>query len=213
MECPHPVQTDDSLYLDRRFHHGDGGSDYRFRSAVSRASGMNRFALPLIAVLIMIPILILGLRSDPSELPSQYIGKPAPDFELPTLKDASITLKTSDMTGQPALVNIWATWCGGCRAEHGFLMELSRENTIPIYAVNWRDNRPEALQWLKQLGDPYVASAFDEDGRVGIDWGVYGAPETFLLNSAGEVVYRFTGPLNRTLWQQEFVPRIAELRQ
>ena len=174
---------------------------------------MNRFALPLIAVLIMIPILILGLRSDPSELPSQYIGKPAPDFELPTLKDASVMLKTSDMTGQPALVNIWATWCGGCRAEHGFLMELSRENTIPIYAVNWRDKRPEALQWLRQLGDPYVASAFDEDGRVGIDWGVYGAPETFLLNSAGEVVYRFTGPLNRVLWEQEFVPRIAELRK
>ncbi len=174
---------------------------------------MNRFALPLIAVLIMIPILILGLRSDPSELPSQYIGKPAPDFELPTLKDATVMLKTSDMKGQPTLVNIWATWCGGCRAEHGFLMELSRENTIPIYAVNWRDKRPEALQWLRQLGDPYVASAFDEDGRVGIDWGVYGAPETFLLNSAGEVVFRFTGPLNRVLWEQEFVPKIAELRK
>lgn len=174
---------------------------------------MNRFALPLIAVLIMIPILILGLRSDPSELPSQYIGKPAPEFELPILKDPSVTLQTSDMAGQPALVNIWATWCAGCRAEHGFLMELSRENTIPIYAVNWRDKRPEALQWLKQLGDPYVASAFDEDGRVGIDWGVYGAPETFLLNAAGEVVYRFTGPLNRMLWEQEFVPRIAELRK
>lgn len=174
---------------------------------------MNRFVLPLIAVVIMIPILMLGLRSDPSELPSQYIGKPAPHFELPTLKDPSVTLKTSDMVGQPALLNVWATWCGGCRTEHGFLMELSRENTIPIYAVNWRDQRPEAQQWLKQLGDPYVASAFDEDGRVGIDWGVYGAPETFLLNSAGEVVYRFTGPLNRMLWEQEFVPRIAELRQ
>ena len=90
-------------------------------------------------------------------------------------------------------------------------MELARHNTIPIYAIDWRDNRADALQWLEQLGNPYVASGFDEDGRVGIDWGAYGAPETFLISAKGNVVYRFTGPLNRTLWEQEFVPRIAEL--
>jgi cytochrome c biogenesis protein CcmG/thiol:disulfide interchange protein DsbE len=172
---------------------------------------MNRFLLPLVAVAILIPILILGLRSDPSELPSQYIGKPAPEFSLPTLKDPSKTLSTADLKGQVSLVNIWATWCGGCRTEHGFLMELARTNTIPIYAIDWRDNRPDALNFMNQLGDPYVASGFDEDGRVGIDWGAYGAPETFLINAEGMVVYRFTGPLNRALWEQEFVPRIAEL--
>lgn len=174
---------------------------------------MNRFLLPLVAVVILIPILILGLRSDPSALPSQYIGKPAPQFSLPTLKDPSKTLSTADLKGQISLVNIWATWCGGCRTEHGFLMELARTNTIPIFAIDWRDNRPDALDFMNQLGDPYVASGFDEDGRVGIDWGAYGAPETFLIDAEGMVVYRFTGPLNRALWEQEFVPRIAELTE
>ncbi len=172
---------------------------------------MNRYFLPLIAALILIPIMILGLRSDPSVLPSQYIGKPAPEFNLPTLRDADKNVSTADLRGQVSLVNIWATWCAGCRAEHPFLMQLSRENTVPIYAINWRDNREDALQWLGQLGDPYVASGFDVDGRVGIDWGAYGAPETFLLNDEGHVVYRFTGPLSRAMWNQEFVPRIAEL--
>jgi len=174
---------------------------------------MIRYFLPLIAALILIPIMILGLRSDPSELPSQYIGKPAPEFDLPTLKDSTQNISTADLRGQVSLVNIWATWCGGCRAEHDFLMQLFREQVIPIYAINWRDNRPDAINWLAQLGDPYVASGFDEDGRVGIDWGVYGAPETFLVNSEGHVIYRFTGPLNRALWEQEFVPRIAELNK
>lgn len=172
---------------------------------------MNRYLLPLIGVLVLIPIMILGLQSDPSELPSQYIGKPAPQFELPTLKDPSRNISTADLKGQVSLVNIWATWCAGCRAEHQFLMALSREGSIPIYAINWRDERQKALAWLEQLGDPYVASGFDADGRVGIDWGAYGAPETFLINAEGQVVYRFTGPLNRALWDEEFVPRIAEL--
>ena len=92
-------------------------------------------------------------------------------------------------------------------------MQLSREGSVPIYAINWRDNRIDALGWLAQLGDPYIASGFDEDGRVGIDWGVYGAPETFLVNANGHVVFRFPGPLDRVLWEREFVPRIAELRQ
>ena len=174
---------------------------------------MNRYAIPLIGVLILIPILILGLRSDPSALPSQYIGKPAPEFSLPTLEDPARTFSNEDLRGQVSLVNIWATWCGGCRTEHGFLMELARSNTIPIYAIDWRDKRPAALKWLEQLGNPYVMSGFDEDGRVGIDWGVYGAPETFLINADGNVVYRFTGPLSRMAWEQEFEPRIAELRK
>ena len=172
---------------------------------------MNRYLLPLVAAIIMIPILILGLQSDPSKLPSQYIGKSAPEFDLPMLRDLARRVSTADLKGQISLVNIWATWCVGCRAEHGFLMELFRDKSIPIYGINWRDNRPDALDFLAQLGNPYVASGFVEDARVGIDWGAYGAPETFLIDSEGTVVYRFTGPLNRVLWQQEFVPRIAEL--
>lgn len=174
---------------------------------------MNRYLLPLIGVVVLIPILILGLGSDPSELPSQFIGKPAPEFDLPTLRNPEQRIGTADLSGQVSLVNIWATWCVGCRAEHEFLMQIYREDNIPIYAINWRDNRADALNWLAQIGDPYVASGFDEDGRVGIDWGVYGAPETFLLNADGQVVYRFTGPLDRALWEQEFMPRITELRR
>jgi cytochrome c biogenesis protein CcmG/thiol:disulfide interchange protein DsbE len=174
---------------------------------------MSRYLLPLIGVVVLIPILILGLQSDPSELPSQFIGKSAPQFDLPTLGNPQQRISTADLTGQVSVVNIWATWCVGCRAEHDFLMRLFRENSIPIYAINWRDNSADALNWLAQLGDPYVASGFDEDGRVGIDWGVYGAPETFLINAEGQVVYRFTGPLSSVFWEQEFVPRIAELRK
>jgi cytochrome c biogenesis protein CcmG/thiol:disulfide interchange protein DsbE len=107
-----------------------------------------------------------------------------------------------------ALVNVWATWCGGCRQEHGFLMQLARSGAIPIYGINWRDNRPEALRWLEQLGDPYEFSAFDADGRVGIDWGVYGAPETFLVSPEGIVLHKHLGPLNAAIWQEDFVPLI-----
>ncbi|HNP64119.1 MAG TPA: DsbE family thiol:disulfide interchange protein [Woeseiaceae bacterium] len=174
---------------------------------------MNRYILPLVAVVIMIPILILGLQSDPSKLPSQYIGKPAPEFNLPTLKDPSRTLSSADLIGQVSLVNIWGTWCVGCRAEHGFLMKLAEQHQFPIFGINWRDDRQAALQWLEQYGDPYVASGFDQDGRVGIDWGAYGAPETFLISAEGQVVYRFPGPLNQTIWDQEFAPLIAGMSQ
>ena len=172
---------------------------------------MNRFLVPLIAVVIMLPILYMGLQSDPSALPSQYIGKAAPVFDLPTVKDPNQRISSADLVGEVSLVNIWATWCVGCRQEHGFLNELSQRGAIPIHAINWRDNRADAVQWLDKYGDPYIASGFDGDGRVGIDWGAYGAPETYLIDADGTVVYRFTGPLNAALWEQEFVPRIAEL--
>ncbi len=171
---------------------------------------MNRFLLPLIAVVLMIPILILGLNTDPRKLPSPYIGKPAPQFELPGLKDPSITVSTASLEGRMTLVNIWATWCVGCRAEHQFLMQLAQQGKIPIYGINWRDSRKQALSWLEQLGDPYVVSGFDADARVGIDWGAYGAPESFLVNPQGIVLYRFAGPLNQAIWEREFQPRILE---
>jgi len=172
---------------------------------------MNRYMLPLVAVIIGLAYLWIALYNDPSKLPSQFLGKPAPQFDLPTLRDPAKRIRTADLSGQVSLVNIWATWCVGCRAEHEFLMQLYNNKTIPIYAINWRDDRGDALAWLGQLGDPYVASGFDEDARVGIDWGVYGAPETFLIDAQGNVVYRFTGPLNQVAWNEQFVPRIAEL--
>jgi len=172
---------------------------------------MFRFVIPLVGAVILIPILILGLRSDPRELPSQYIGKPAPAFDLPGLQDPEQRVGTAIFGGEISLLNIWGTWCAGCRAEHGFLMQLSREQDIPIYSINYRDKRPEAIRWLAELGNPYSATGFDEDGRAGIDWGVYGAPETFLVTAQGHIVLRYPGPLNRSIWEHEFLPRIAEL--
>jgi len=171
---------------------------------------MSRYILPLVAVMALIVFLVIGLtRGDPRALPSPYIGKPAPRFELPKLKDPSVTVGSEDLAGQVALVNVWATWCVQCRAEHQFLLDLKATGTIPIYGINWRDTRPEALRWLQQLGDPYVASGFDVDGVVGIDWGVYGAPESFLVGADGVVLYKQLGPLSWQIWEREFVPLIA----
>ena len=170
---------------------------------------MNRFVWPLVAVVVLIAFLVMGLlHGDPRALPSPFIGKPAPRFELPTLKNPDATIGSENMDGDFALVNVWATWCVMCRAEHPFLMQLAATKAIPIYGINWRDSRPEAIRWLDQLGDPYIASAFDADGRVGIDWGVYGAPETFLVDPEGTVIYKHLGPLDAEVWQREFVARM-----
>jgi cytochrome c biogenesis protein CcmG/thiol:disulfide interchange protein DsbE len=172
---------------------------------------MWRYFLPLIIFGLLFMVLTIGMGDiregkNVSDLPSPLIDKPAPQFELPSLTDPSATVSTSDFSGRPVILNVWATWCVGCRQEHEFLLELSESGTIPVYGLNWRDNGPEAQRWLQQLGDPYVDTAFDEDGRVGIDWGVYGAPETFLIGPDGTVLYRHLGPLNWGLWQERFIP-------
>ncbi len=170
---------------------------------------MARYIAPLIAFAILVPVLMIGLTKDPSRLPSPLIGKPAPRFELPALEDPGRRVGSSDIDGKVALINVWATWCVGCREEHDFLMRLAESGSIPVYGINWRDDRNDALRWLEQLGDPYEFTAFDGDGRIGIDWGVYGAPETFLVNAEGVVVHKHLGPLTTESWQRDFVPRIA----
>lgn len=172
---------------------------------------MTRYVLLIAAFAVLIAIFALGLERDPRKLPSVLIDKPAPEYELPSVRDATFRVGSADYAGQTVLVNIWATWCVGCRQEHDYLLELAARNEIPIYGIDWRDQRVEAIKWLDTLGDPYVHSAYDEDGRVGIDWGVYGAPETFLVSRDGNVVYKHIGPLDETIWQREFAPRIAAL--
>ena len=169
---------------------------------------MNRFVLPFVVFAVLIPIFVIGLFRNPNEIPSPLLEKPAPQFTLPSLQDPDKQVGSADYAGQYALVNVWATWCPGCRQEHPFLLELARENVVPIFGLNWRDNRPEALRWLDGLGNPYVATGYDEDGRVGIDWGVYGAPETFLIGRDGRVLHKHLGPLNRQIWDTDFVPLI-----
>ena len=169
---------------------------------------MTRYIVLIAAFLSMLAIFVIGLDRDPSKLPSPLIDKPAPEFELPRVKDSSSIIGSADYAGRQVLVNIWATWCIGCRQEHNYLLELAARDEIPIYGINWRDQRDAALVWLERLGDPYVASAYDEDGRVGIDWGVYGAPETFLIDAAGTILHKRIGPMDEAIWQRDFVPKL-----
>ncbi len=167
-----------------------------------------RFLVPAVLFAVLLPLLIFGLSRDPSVVPSPYLGKPAPPMDLPNLEDPEQRVTSADYAGQFTLVNVWATWCVGCRHEHGFLVALSERGEVPIYGLNWRDERPAALDWLRRLGDPYAATGFDPDGSAGIDWGVYGAPETFLIGSNGHVLQKHAGPLDEAIWQQKFAPLI-----
>jgi cytochrome c biogenesis protein CcmG/thiol:disulfide interchange protein DsbE len=173
---------------------------------------MWRYLIPAALFVTLVWFFARGLYLDPGYVPSPFVGKPAPGFSLPKLKDPAARLERSDIVGELALVNVWATWCVGCRQEHGFLVELAGSAGLPIYGLNWKDDRGQALRWLEQLGDPYVASGFDASGDTAIDWGVYGAPETFLLAPDGTVLYKHLSPLTRDIWSREFLPRIAAVR-
>jgi len=170
---------------------------------------MTKFLMPLVAFALLVGMFVVGLRMDPSEIPSPLLHNAAPQFAIPSLQDPDVLVGSASYANQMALVNIWATWCPGCRQEHGFLLELAEEGTIPIFGLNWRDDREEALRWLHTLGDPYIASGFDSDGRVGIDWGAYGAPETFLVDANGIVIHKHIAPLTREIWERDFLPLIG----
>ncbi len=174
---------------------------------------MSRFLIPLVIFALLIAVFVVGLGRDPSQLPSPLLEKPSPQFDLPSLLEPEQRVTSQDYKGEVALINVWATWCAGCREEHNFLLQLAEANVIPIYGLNWRDNGPEARRWIQQLGDPYVATAYDQDGRVGIDWGVYGAPETFLVAADGTVLYKQLGPLSWGLWEENFVPLLKAQEQ
>ncbi len=172
---------------------------------------MIRFIAPLVLFGLLILVFIKGLDPERNlnELPSPFLGKDAPQFSLPRLKDPAATVTSTDYAGDIVLVNFWATWCVGCRQEHAFLMELAADGDVPIYGIDWRDRRPDALEWLNVLGDPYLATGYDEDATAGIDWGVYGAPETFLISRDGRVLHKHLGPLSRYSWEKDFLPLIA----
>lgn len=177
---------------------------------------MVRYVLPLVALAALVAMLAVSLERardrDPSYVPSPLVGKPAPEFDLPRLDDPSVRLRKADLLGDVSLVNVWGTWCVGCRQEHPFLNALARRGDVRIFGLNWKDDPALARRWLAELGNPYVAVAMDQDGRAAIDWGVYGAPETFLLDAAGNVLYKHIAPLNDEVWEQEFLPRIRAAR-
>ena len=171
-----------------------------------------RFLIPLAVFAVMVIFLAIGLTLDPREVPSPLIGKPAPAFSLPQVADANLTLSPTDFKGQVALVNIWASWCVSCRQEHPVLLQLARQNLVPIYGLNYKDQRAAAQGWLQQYGDPYTASAFDADGRVGIDWGVYGVPETFVIDKAGLIRHKHTGPVTPAALEKDLLPLVRQLQ-
>lgn len=165
-----------------------------------------RYLLPIVAFAALVGFFVVGLKRDPSEIRSPLIGKPAPAFSLESLGDPAWRVGSADFAGRPWLLNVWATWCGGCREEHGTLLAIARENRLPMMGLNWRDDRNMALRWLEQLGNPYASVAFDPEGRTAIDWGVYGAPETFLIGADGKVLHKQIGPITPEIWQRDFVP-------
>ena len=171
---------------------------------------MWRYAVPVAVFAVLAAFFYRGLNLNPRFVPSPMVGKPSPEFSLPSLEDPTINIGSEEMRGQLHLMNVWGTWCVECRYEHPFLLEISKTSGVPIYGYNLKDDRQSAQRWLESLGDPYVATATDEDGHVAIDWGIYGAPETFLIDRDGTILFKHISPLTPTVWQRDFLPIIRE---
>jgi cytochrome c biogenesis protein CcmG/thiol:disulfide interchange protein DsbE len=171
-----------------------------------------RYLGPLAIFALLAAFLYRGLSLDPKLVPSPLVGKPVPAFSLTRLDDPAATISDADFKGKVSLLNVWATWCVSCRQEHEVLVQLARTGQVDIYGLNYKDNREDAKRWLVRLGNPYVANAFDSDGRVGIDWGVYGAPETFIIDREGIIRHKHIGPLTNEILQEEILPLVAQLK-
>lgn len=174
---------------------------------------MLRYLIPLVLFVVLVVFLAIGLTRDPNDLPSALINKPAPTFRLPQLKDPSKTFSAEEMRGKVWLLNVWASWCIACRDEHPFLFDYQKSGVVPIYGLNYKDRREDALGWLEELGDPYLLSAVDLDGRVGIDFGVFGAPETFVIDKSGVIRMKHVGPMTPDVWSQKILPLVQELNR
>jgi len=173
---------------------------------------MRRFLLPLGIFLVIVVFLGIGLTLNPREIPSPLIDKPAPAFTLAQLSNPEKTFSQKDMLGKVWMLNVWASWCVACREEHPVLVELARSKAVPIYGLNYKDKREDALAWLRQFGDPYVLSIMDNAGRTGIDYGVYGVPETFIIDKQGVIRYKNIGPVTHEIVQAKILPLIRKLQ-
>ena len=167
-----------------------------------------RYALPLGLFVLVVILLAVGLELDPRRVPSPLIGKPLPAFEMETLAQPANTLSRADLDGRPYLLNVWASWCVACRQEHPLLVELARRGTITLIGLNYKDTRADALAWLADRGDPYRLSLFDADGRLGLDLGVYGVPETFFIDAEGIIRHKHIGPLDAGAFERDIAPLI-----
>lgn len=174
------------------------------------------FLVPLALFIGLATLLFFGLQGDPKEIPSVLVGKPAPEFTLSAITgmpgNTDGLAKADLVTGDVVLLNVWASWCGPCRVEHPLLMDVAREGLVPIFGLNYKDEGPDAIRFLGQLGDPFVKSGADVTGRVGIDFGVYGVPETFVINGKGEIILKHVGPISKTSWISKIEPAIKAAR-
>jgi cytochrome c biogenesis protein CcmG/thiol:disulfide interchange protein DsbE len=170
-----------------------------------------KFLIPLALFLVLAGFLARGLKLDPREVPSPLIGKPAPSFALTKLDAAEQIVRRDELLGKVWVLNVWASWCAPCREEHPLLVDFARRKIAPVYGLNYKDTRTNALNFLRQLGNPYEASLFDGDGRVGIDFGVYGVPETFVIDARGLVRFKHVGPLTPEVIRGRIEPLLKEL--
>jgi cytochrome c biogenesis protein CcmG/thiol:disulfide interchange protein DsbE len=171
-----------------------------------------RFAVPLALFVGLVAFFAVGLTRDPRQVPSPFIDKPAPAFQLAQLHEADRVFRPEDMKGKVWMLNVWASWCVSCRVEHPLLVEVSRRGIVPIVGLNYKDKRDDGLQWLSRLGNPYTLSAFDVEGRVGIDYGVYGVPETFVIDKQGVIRHKQIGPVTAEAWEKTILPLIRKLQ-
>lgn len=171
-----------------------------------------RFVLPLAIFAALGVLLASGLGKDTRLVPSPLIDRPAPSFDLPSLRDPNVRVRSDDFAGKPWVLNVWGSWCVACRVEHEVLTAFAKRGLVPVVGLDWKDDANDATRWLAQFGDPYDAIPVDVDGRVAIDWGVYGAPETFLVDAGGIVRFKHVGPLTPEIVERELVPRIEAMR-
>ena len=174
---------------------------------------MKRFLWPLAIFILLVGFLAAGLKLDPREVPSPLVGKPAPAFDLPILQQPDKRFVPADMRGKVWLLNVWASWCVSCRDEHPVLLALAKRGVVPILGLNYKDKGDDANAWLKQFGNPYDLSAVDADGRIGIDYGVYGVPETYLIDAEGVIRYKQIGPLTQAILDEKVVPLAKALQK
>ena len=174
---------------------------------------MKRFLWPLAIFLLLVGFLAAGLKLDPREVPSPLVGKRAPAFELPVLQQPEQRFSPADMRGKVWLLNVWASWCVSCRDEHPVLVALSKKGVLPILGLNYKDKGEDAQRWLAQFGNPYQLSVADADGRIGIDYGVYGVPETYLIDAEGVIRYKQIGAITPAILEQKILPLAASLKK
>jgi cytochrome c biogenesis protein CcmG/thiol:disulfide interchange protein DsbE len=172
-----------------------------------------KFLVPLLLFVVMVGFLAVGLRRDPHEVPSPLVDKPAPAFRVPQLIAPEQPFAPADMRGQVWMLNVWASWCVACRVEHPLLVQLAQAKVVPVIGLDYKDKRPDALGFLARHGDPYNLSAFDGDGRVGIDYGVYGVPETFVIDKQGVIRHKQIGPITAEALEKTILPLIEKLKK